>query len=160
MIFLSISFSLVLWDVSSKQYFGSIHIYLIKYLMSKNCRYSSFDYFRSRNFREFRPFSRKLKTQKILFWSIRESLCSRSFSRFSLFLNFFFNFFLTSFFHKNPVSFLRRFALPQVDYLLRELSFAKLDFTRSFILAHSTKWNGKILNKKEEPLIYLMSDLN
>ena len=44
-IFLSISFSLVLRDESSKQYFGSIHVCLIKYLTSKICRYSSFNYF-------------------------------------------------------------------------------------------------------------------
>ena len=44
-IFLSISFSLVLRDVSSKQYFGSIHVCLINYLTSKICRYSSFNYF-------------------------------------------------------------------------------------------------------------------
>ena len=44
-IFFSISFSLVLRDVSSKQYFGSIHVCLIKYLTSKICRYSSFNYF-------------------------------------------------------------------------------------------------------------------
>ena len=40
----------------------------------------------------------------------------------------FFNFFLTSFFHQNPAWLLRIFAVPQVDYLLREFSFARLDF--------------------------------
>ena len=44
-IFLSISFSLVLWDVSSNQYFDSIHVCLIKYLTSKICWCSSFNYF-------------------------------------------------------------------------------------------------------------------
>ena len=60
--------------------------------------YSSLKYFRSRNFREFWPFSRKFKTQKIMFWPIRESLCSRNFSRFSCFLKPFFNFFLDQLF--------------------------------------------------------------
>ena len=49
--------------------------------------------FTSRNFCEFRkfcPFSRKFKTRKILLWPIRESLCSRNFSRFFLFLNLYF----------------------------------------------------------------------
>ena len=37
-------------------------------------------YFRSRNFLEFCPNSRKFKTRKILYWPIRESLCTRNFS--------------------------------------------------------------------------------
>ena len=44
--------------------------------------------FASRNFREFREFcpnSRKFKTRKILYWPIRESLCTRNFSIFFFF---------------------------------------------------------------------------
>ena len=67
-------------------------------------------------------------TRKILLWSVRESLYSRNFSRFSLFFKPFFYFFLTSSFHQNPAWLLRRFAVTQVDYLLHEFSFAKLDF--------------------------------
>ena len=51
--------------------------------------------FASRNFREFREFwafSWKFRTQKVLFWPIRENLYSRNFSRFSLFFNLFFIF--------------------------------------------------------------------
>ena len=87
--------------------------------------------FASRNFRkirEFWPFSQKFKARKILFWPIRESLCSQNFSRFSLFFLTFFYFFLTSFFQKNLAWFLHRFVVPQVDFLLYEFSFAKLDF--------------------------------
>ena len=51
--------------------------------------YLKTEYFRSRNFREFREFSPnslKFKTRKILYWPIRESLCTRNFSIFSFFL--------------------------------------------------------------------------
>ena len=91
------------------------------------------------NFADFGHFRESLTREKLCFGP---SLCSQNFSRFSFFFKPFFYFFLTSFFHQNPLWFLRRFAVPKVDYLLREFIFAKLDFfyfTCSFILAHSTK---------------------
>ena len=39
----SISFSLILRDMFSKQYFDFVHVYLVKYFLSKNCRFTSFN---------------------------------------------------------------------------------------------------------------------
>ena len=91
---------------------------------------------------------------KLLHFAFLESLCLRKFSRFSLFFKPFF-FFLTSFFHQNPVWFFCRFAVPQVDYFLREFSFAKLDFfILQAVLFQRIVQNSRIsIFKKEEPLI-------